>query len=70
MDKLLHFIVGMAIAAAPLEKPEHALMLAVAAGIAKEAYDNRNKKTHTADSKDAMATAAGALMVFVYRVEF
>ena len=70
MDKLLHFIVGMAIAAAPLEKPEHAFLLAVAAGIAKEAYDNRNKKTHTADSRDAMATAAGALMVFVYRVEF
>jgi hypothetical protein len=70
MDKLLHFIVGMAIAAAPLEKPEHAFLLAVAAGIAKEAYDNRNKKTHTADSRDAMATTAGALIVFTYRVEF
>jgi hypothetical protein len=44
--------------------------LAVAAGIAKEAYDNRNRKTHTPDSRDAMATAAGALIVFAYRIEF
>jgi hypothetical protein len=70
MDKLLHFLVGMAIAAVPLDKPEHALLLAVAAGVAKEAYDNRNRKTHTPDARDAMATTAGALIVFAYRVEF
>lgn len=70
MDKLLHFLVGMAIAAAPLEKPEHAFMLAVAAGIAKEAYDSKHRSKHTPDPKDALASAGGALIVFVYRVEF
>jgi hypothetical protein len=70
MDKLLHLLVGMAIAVNPLQKPEHALMLAIAAGIAKEVYDNKHKSKHTPDLIDAMATTTGALMVFVYRVEF
>jgi hypothetical protein len=70
MDKLLHLIVGMAIAAAPLEKPEHALVLALAAGVVKELYDSKHRDKHTPDPKDALATAAGAMIVFVYRVEF
>lgn len=70
MDKLLHFIVGMAIAAAPLERPEHALLLAIAASVAKEVYDSKHRDKHTPDPKDALASIAGALIVFAYRIEF
>jgi len=70
MDKILHFIVVMALAAAPLEKPETALMVAITMGVAKEIYDSRHRNKHTPDAKDALATIAGGVIVFVYRVEF
>ena len=70
MDKLLHLIVGMAIAAAPLEKPEHAFMVAVAAAVAKEVYDSKHRSKHTPDPRDALASIGGAVIVFAYRVEF
>lgn len=70
MDKLLHFIVGMALAATPFEKPEHALMVAVAAAVAKEVYDSKHRSKHTPDPKDALATVGGGIIVFAYRVEF
>jgi hypothetical protein len=70
MDKILHLLVGMALAAAPLEKPETALMLAITMGVAKEIYDSRHRNKHTSDAKDALATIAGGVIVFAYRVEF
>lgn len=70
MDKLLHLLVGMALAANPLQTAEAAAVTAVLAGIAKEVYDQKHKLKHTPDGKDALATAAGALIVFVYRVEW
>jgi hypothetical protein len=63
MDKLLHFIVGIAIGAAPLH-PVDALGLVVAAAIIKEVHDKKF------DRRDAGATIAGGLMVFTLRMEF
>lgn len=70
MDKLLHLIIGMAIAANPLQTAEAAVATAVLVGIAKEVYDQKHKTRHTPDPKDAASTAAGALIVFAYRVEW
>jgi len=70
MDKLLHLIVGMALAANPFEKPEHAFMVAVAVSVAKEIYDSKHRNKHTPDPRDALASIGGAVIVFAYRVEF
>lgn len=49
--------------------PEHAvaagLVAGVLAGLAKEAYDARHPQTHTDDLDDAVATAAGAVVMAV-----
>jgi hypothetical protein len=63
MDKLLHFIVGIAIGVAPLH-PIDALGLVVIAAVAKEVHDRRF------DRRDAAATVAGGIVVFTLRMEF
>ena len=70
MDKLLHLIIGMAIATNPFQTAEDAVVTAIAAGALKEIYDSRHKSKHNPDFKDFAATAAGAGIVFVYRVEW
>lgn len=70
MDKILHLLVGMALAANPLEKPETALMVAITVAVAKEIYDSKHRNKHTSDPRDALATIAGGVIVFAYRVEF
>jgi hypothetical protein len=82
-DKLKHVVIGNLIATSgalaayygfDLDKNKSALVglgLAVLAGVLKEAYDSKHPHKHTADSKDAIATAAGgALGAFAIRLTF
>lgn len=70
MDKLLHLLVGITLAANPLQSADVALVTAVSAGVLKEIYDRKHKQKHNSEFGDAVATAAGALIVFSYRVEW
>jgi hypothetical protein len=63
MDKLLHFIVGMAIGVGPIH-PVDAFGLVVAAAIIKEVHDRKF------DKRDAGATIAGGVVIFALRMEF
>jgi hypothetical protein len=67
MDKLLHALVGAAIAATPVT-PQQALGLVVIAAVGKELYDRR--KSGRADGLDALATIAGAAPVIYLRWEW
>lgn len=73
-DKLVHVIVGFAIAlvagglTALIVGPGLAgpvgFLTALAAAVFKEIYDQRHKEAHTPDPLDAIATVFGALIAF------
>lgn len=62
-DKQLHAAVGFSIAftGSGFKHPKAGLALAIGVGVGKELYDRRHAG-HTADAKDALATAGGALI--------
>lgn len=73
-DKLLHLAAGIAIAlavgvliraltgASPMAAWSIALGAAVAAGVAKEAFDRMSSKAHTPDPADSIATVLGGIV--------
>lgn len=67
MDKVLHALVGAAIAATPV-KVEYSLGLVVVAAVAKEVYDSRHGGKF--DTKDALATIAGGAPIIYLRWEW
>jgi hypothetical protein len=68
MDKLLHLIVGAIIAGTPI-KAEYAMGLVLVAAVGKEIYDHKSGRG-TKDPFDTLATVAGGIPIFVYRMEF
>lgn len=70
MDKVLHLIVGMALAANPLLEPTPALATSIAAGVLKEMYDRKHRARHTPDARDAASTILGGAIVFAVRMDF
>jgi hypothetical protein len=70
MDKILHVLVGMILAANPVLEPGPAFATAVAAGVLKEIYDKKHPAKHSSDPRDALATVLGAGIVFTIRIDF
>lgn len=69
-DKVLHFLVGMAIGLLAFLSTHIALVAVVLAGIGKEVYDGwKNRKyphAHTVDGWDAVATIVGGILVTLF----
>jgi uncharacterized protein YfiM (DUF2279 family) len=64
-DKTMHFGIGAAIGSAGtliFKNPNAGLVLGVAAGAAKEAYDAQHRDAHTVSAKDFAVTALGAFL--------
>jgi NAD(P)H-hydrate repair Nnr-like enzyme with NAD(P)H-hydrate dehydratase domain len=64
---VLHGIVGALIATTPV-KPEYALAMVITAAVGKELYDRKHGGKF--DSRDVLATVAGAAPVLYLRWEW